>query len=391
MARRRTLAPGLAAAGALAFALCGAAAPPGPAPEWGSYRGGPGLDGYAEAAFGDRLVRAWRYRAGAPVRAAPVSGGGRIYAHTAAGEIFALDRQGRKVWSRPPEPGGGPEPLRAPLLHADGWLIAASRDGTVRALDAATGGERWLYRVGAEVRASANRAGGLDGAPPAVVVVSQPDGVLHLVSLRSGKALWRSAATNRCDGPAAVEGGVIAYGNCDAAFHLFDAATGRRLRQVPLGPERQVSAGVALAGGRLYGGDRSGRLTCLEAGTGKVLWVSEAARSEVSLPPALSPGRVVFGADDGRLYALDRASGALLWSADAGGAPVAPVVLGDRVAATAGGALLLLDLANGRVLWREALSDEATPPVLAAGLLVVGTGDGFVAAYRAGPAAGRTP
>jgi outer membrane protein assembly factor BamB len=325
------------------------------------------------------------------VRAAPVAGNGRIYFHTATGEITALDRGGRRLWSRTSGPGPNPEPLRAPLLFSDGLVVAGSREGMLRALDADTGRDRWLYRVGADVQASANRVPGSGKAPGGIVVVSQPDGVLHLVDPRTGKALWRSAPTNRCDGPPAVGGGLVAYGNCDAAFHLFDAATGRRLRTVPLGPDRQVFTGVALADGRLYGGDRSGRLTCLDAGSGRVLWVSEAARKEVSTPPAVSPDHVVYGADDGRLYTLDRASGRLLWSADAGPSPVSPIVAGDKVVATAGGAVLLLRLADGRLLWRETLSDEITAPTLAAGLVVVGTEDGFVAAYGSAPAGGAGP
>ena len=387
MARWKRCAAQFAAGVVLGCALW-APVHPAAAAEWGTFRGGPGLTGYAAVALGDRLARVWHFRAGAPVRAAPVAGGGRVYFHTVKGEIFALDRQGRKLWSAPLAAGADGEPLRAPLLYADGLVIAGSRDGSLRAFDADSGRERWHYRVGADVQASANR---VDGNAGGVVVVSQPDGVLHLVSLSSGQARWRSAATNRCDGPAAVEAGLIAYGNCDAAFHVFDAATGRRLHQIPLGRDRQVFAGVALAGGRLYGGDRSGRLTCADTATGRMLWSSEAARKGIPLPPAVSSDRVVYGADDGRLYALDRASGRLLWSAEAGSAPVRPVVLRDRVVATAGGAILLLRLDDGRLLWSEEASDEVTEPVLAADLVLVGTEDGFVIAYGPVPAGRQSP
>lgn len=351
-------------------ALPAFAAPPGP----------PGL-----------LEVAWRYEAGAPVQDGPATDGERIYLLTATGELHAVDLRGRRAWSRSfPLPGpagqGGREEFRAPPLAAGGLVLAGSRSGTLYAVDAATGKERWRYAVGGEIRSEAVPLG-----PSAVLVVSQPDGVLHRVELATGKAAWVSPPTNRCDAPAAAEGDRVVYGNCDAALHLFSAVNGDRLAVIPLGKDGEVSAGAVMAEGRAFAGDRSGRLYGAEAapgrdgtGGGRIAWADRRARGAVTRRPAVAGDRVVFVADDGSVLALDRRDGRELWQASVEGRPLSPVVRGEDLLVAADGRLLVIALRDGAVLRRFELSDRITSPVVADGLILVGTDEGRLVALREG-------
>jgi outer membrane protein assembly factor BamB len=303
---------------------------------------------------------------------------------TERGDVVALSREGRRLWgvSLAAAPGGS-ESFTAPALYLAGSLLVGSRAGTLFAVDAATGLVRWRYAVGGAVFGTPVAVPSPRGGAADVLVVSQPDGAVHRVRLADGAGGAVSRGTNRCDGSAALAGGTVVYGNCDGALHLLSAQTLEPLARVALESDGEVYAGVAVAEGVAYAGDRSGRLYALEVAARKMLWVNRDARRDISATPAVRDGRVVYASDDGAVRAVDTRTGRGLWSRDTPGRPSAPLLFPDGTAAvSSGGSLLLLDARDGRLLWSREVSDEITAPAEAEGLLVVGTDDGFVVAFE---------
>ncbi len=128
---------------------------------------------------------------------------------------------------------------------------------------------------------------------------------------------------------------------------------------------------VAVADGRVYGmGNASGSdtVTCLDAGTGKVLWKHSYRCSAGSYPgpratPTVHDGTVYTLSLEGHLYALDAATGKVRWLKhlrdDLGIRPPAwdfagsVVVAGDRLILNAGSSGLALDARTGAKLWES--------------------------------------
>jgi outer membrane protein assembly factor BamB len=337
---------------------------------WSTYHGGTGLTGYAEVELGDELEVTWRLRLPGPIRVTPVTDGSVIY--TAAGShVAAISTNKRELWST--DLGEG---IEAPPLVTPGSLVVGTVSGSLHSLDLETGRTLWTYELGSRIMGSPNiikEEGALS-----VVAISQSDGVLHRVTLSDGKREWVTNRASRCDGALAVEGGLVVYGNCDAALYFHDAQSGRRIGKVELMTDGQVYSGVALADGSVYAGDRSGRLYAVNIKTRQITWVSSVAGADLSSTPAVSPEMVVFSSDDGSFYALSRQDGELAWSVDTGGRPLSPVIAGDRVLAAADGILFLLELGTGRVLDRLTLSDQITSPALSGSSILVGTEEGFL-------------
>ena len=70
---------------------------------------------------------------------------------------------------------------------------------------------------------------------------------------------------------------------------------------------------VAVVGDRLwYASSVEDKLFCVDLATGKPRWTFF-AEGPIRLAPTVTQGRVYFGADDGRVYCLDAADGKLLW------------------------------------------------------------------------------
>jgi len=359
--------------------------------EWNTYHGDAALSGVASAALPDRLAPLWRFRAGAAVRTTPVVAAGRVFIANAKGEILAADLNGELLWSvalvRGTRADGTPheEIIDAPLACFDGLVLAGTADGTLYALDAVTGEEKWRYEVGGLILGTPNRllvpATDEETERKAVIVISQADGALHCVDLTDGQPIWKTEGISRCDGSPSVGDGLVVFGSCVAALHVFSAADGRLERDIEVGTDSEVAGGVAVDGDTVVTGSRSGRVLHADLRTGATIWVNDDSNFEVFSTPAVSRDYVVFAANDGYVYAVDRETGAKRWSFDTNGMPSSPVIAGDKVVITADGFLYTVRLEDGALVWSHEVSDVITGPAVVGGTIIVGSEDGTVTAF----------
>ncbi|HSV82657.1 MAG TPA: outer membrane protein assembly factor BamB [Ramlibacter sp.] len=297
-------------------------------------------------------------------------------------------------------------------------------DGTVAALDAASGRELWRASAGAPLAAGV----GSDGKTTAVVTR-----VNDLVGFANGKEAWRRRLSALTYTAPFVAGARVFVLGADRSVAAFDGATGQRLwtQQRQGDPLVLRQAGVLLAvgdtlvvgqGGRLAGlnpangsvrwevaiatargindverlVDLVGRVSrsgdvvctrafqaavgCVDAGRGTVQWTQKAAGSEGVHGDEAS----VFGTEsDGKVVAWKRDNGQRAWTNEkllhrGLGTPLAlgrSVVVGDSF-----GFVHLLNREDGTLLTRLATDGSAiaAAPVLAGNTLVVVTRGGNI-------------
>ena len=221
-------------------------------------------------------------------------------------------------------------PIRSSPVVRAGTLYVGASDGTLHALDAATGAPRWRFH-----------ATGAISAAPAVddhaVYVPSRDGLLHALDVRTGRERWRHR-----------------FGTTLGSDDYWDY---------------QLSSPV-LADGTLFIGGGDGRVVALDPAQGRVKWQATVG-ARVRSTPAIHDGIVVFGTLDGRVRALRERDGAPLWSFATDGAAhkfadvgndTTSVVASPTIVADAGGALVAvggrdgqlyaLDLHTGALRWR---------------------------------------
>lgn len=377
------------AAGSLLALAAAAARGEDPGAAWPTYHGGVDLRGVTAQALPLRPVLRWRHRAGTALVGGVVSDGRSIFAVTQRGEVFCLGLEGQQRWQRRltrdmSRDEQEPAAVDAPPVVVEDAVVVGTRDGAVYALDAATGAVRWRRALDTVIRSAPSWVR-VDGKA-VVLVVSQPDGVVHGLRSADGEALWTSGETDRCDGPPSAANGRVVFGSCGSALHVVDAATGRPGQGVELGEGSEVAGGVALSGNLAFSGTRSGELVCVDLAGGKTVWKNADAESEVFTTPAVGAVAVVYASDDGVIRAVAREDGKALWQFDTEGTPVSPVIAGDKVLAAADGTLYMLALRDGAKLWETDVADEIGPPAVVAGLVIVGGDDGVVSAFgAAGP------
>lgn len=328
------------------------------------------------------------------------------------------------AWSAQVGEGNG---SLAPQVVA-GRVFVAGGNGTVAALDAASGKDVWRLNVGTPIAAGV----GADGETAAVITVNS-----QLVAIADGRERWRVRLPARAFTAPLVAGQRVFVLTADRTVTAFDAKSGARLwvQTRPGEPLVLGQTGALLAVGDTLVAGLSGRLAGLNPDNGAVRWeapvatsrgtneverlvdivgpVSRIGSSVCARAYAAAVGcvdtsrgtavwarvaqgttgvhgddRLVFGSEsDGRFQAWQRASGEPAWNTDRlkYRSLSAPLALGRVVAVGDGSGLVhLISREDGSEMTRLSTDGSAieAAPVLAGDALVVQTRKGGVYAWR---------
>lgn len=335
----------------------------------------------------------------------PVAAGGRIFTVSADHQVQATSTGGEVLWTYDLTPqrddakqgqGGG-------LAFDDGRLIVASGFGTVTALDAASGAELWVQRLGATGTGKPSARGG-------VVYVVAGDQTAFAIEADSGRVRWQiegiADVNNVAGGPAPAISDkyvVFSFGTAtlQSAFRqgglrLWNADILGRRNGVAVAGIDDMTGDPVIAGDTIYAGNHSGRFVAFSLADGERLWTAR----QGALGPAWPAGdSVFFVTDRNQLVRLDAGTGEQIWAVDLPGyeptrkpnrrreasfANHGPILAGGRlIVAATDGQLRSFDPADGSLVGSTEIAGGATTrPIVAGGTLYVVSGKGVLHAYR---------
>ncbi|MFE6664887.1 PQQ-binding-like beta-propeller repeat protein [Streptomyces sp. NPDC057697] len=160
----------------------------------------------------------------------------------------------------------------------------------------------------------------------------------------------------------------------------LDAASGEELWHRGSTANQLSCCTPSVADGIVCAGTGAGGFYAYDAATGEQRWGAQAA-GVVDNTPALAEGMVFVGDSHGGVYAVNGNDGGLIWHLPNRYGASSPVICGSHgwiVGATDGRGLFKLGLSTGAVLCRHALDGSGAGPVLADGVIYVGTYAGTV-------------
>ncbi len=202
----------------------------------------------------------------------------------------------------------------------DSSVYAAAADGSVSALDSASG--KLLWRVNVERQLS----GGV-GAGGGLVVVGSPEGEVIALEAGTGALRWRARVSSEVLAPPVIAEDLVMVRAVDSRLFALDARDGRR-RWVyqRTAPSLAVRSPVGMASGRgqVYAGFAGGKLAAVSLSNGAVRWEGTVALpkgatelervTDVVGLPQITEREACAVAYQGRVACFDIANGNSLWS-----------------------------------------------------------------------------
>jgi len=280
-------------------------------------------------------------------------------------------------------------------------VYAASRDGAVTRLDAATGQQRWRVGVGATI----SGAVGTDGK---LVAVGTDKGEVIALAADSGTVRWRARVSSEVLAAPAVGEGLVLVRSADSRVFAFGAEDGARrwvYQRAAASLVVRSPAGVVIGAENAFAGFAGGRLVAIALSNGASRWEATVAApkgatelervTDIAGDPVLQGREVCAAAYQGRVACYDARTGNQLWAREistlSGASADARYVFvsDDR------GTLHAFDRTNGRTVWKQErlLHRRLSLPLPLGGEVAAGDYQGFVhfAARESGAFVGRLP
>jgi outer membrane protein assembly factor BamB len=325
------------------------------------------------------MDQAWHNTTGGAVDSSPAVLNGLVFATSLDGTLYAVNAAtGAGEWS---DSGVGPADA-SPAVTPNGArteVFAGSENGNVYAVSGASGQLtqiNWIFPTGDNVDSSPTLANG-------VVYVGSDDGVVFAINASSGQSEWNFSTGGPIGSSPTVANGVVYVGSDDGNVYALNAATGTELWSFDTGA---AASAPAVASGTVFVGSGNGEVYALDATTGEELWSydtsSGGAGKTGASSPAVAHGTVYVGSDSG-VYALNAATGTELWNGGPALAAAAPTVANGVVySGSAFRQIYALSAATGAVLWSYATGGAVlSSPTVVNGTVYTGSADGNIYAF----------
>ncbi|MDC0707595.1 PQQ-binding-like beta-propeller repeat protein [Stigmatella sp. ncwal1] len=268
----------------------------------------------------------------------------------------------------------GPRELATPAVDPDsGRVITLTRDGFVRCV--APGGTlEWSFKTNNRFSAGASVVDGIAYVPAG-------DGFLYALEVRTGKLKWKYEAGEALATVPVKSGSLVLVASESDTLFAVKTDTGewawQYRRDPPSGFTIHGAGSPLVKDGSVYLGFSDGYLVALDADAGTEKWekaLSSGATQflDVDSTPAIDEsGRLFVTSYQGGLYALDAATGDVQWNYAVSGL-TSVLAAGEVVIASGDGRLDAYLGDTGRLLWSMNLGELAgRAPVLARGMILL--------------------
>lgn len=375
--------------------------------EWAQAGGAAGKS-YGHLALAENPSKVWTAQvAGSSNRmrlaAAPVIGGGKLFAEGTDGVIVAFDKAtGAKLWTRGDEgmtKDQAPSAFGGGVSYEAGKLYATNGVGDVKAVNAETGEVLWKVKPAGPLRGSPTIAFGQ------LFVMTQDN---QLISLKStdGSLVWDESGSNTQSGvfgvaaPSAGQGTIVGgYSSGELTAYryengrvLWSDALARTNISTTVGTITDIDADPIIDSGRVYALGQGGRMAAYELVTGQRIWELNLAGIST---PAIAGEWIFTLTDDARLLAIARSSGRVRWITQLQGykdaedkkGPIfwtGPVLAGGALwVASSRGEIWKVSAGEGSAsLFADVGQPVSLPPVVADGFLYVMDDAGTIHAWK---------
>ena len=256
------------------------------------------------------------------------------------------------------------ERLGAAPVIGGGMLFAVGTDGTLTAFDAQTGTRRWVYEADLEKALRSSAFGGGASYDDGKVYLTNGAGDVTALNAADGSMLWKVKPSGPLRGSPTLAFGSVFVMTQDNQIFALNAADGS-VQWQETGSSTQAGvfgvAAPAAGQGTVIAGYSSGELNAYRYENGRVLWADALARTSISTSvgsltdidadPIIDNGRVYALGQGGRMAAYELVTGQRIWELNLAGIST-PAIAGEWIfTLTDDARLLAIARSTGKVRW----------------------------------------
>lgn len=292
--------------------------------------------------------------------------------------------------------------LAAAPVVSGGNVYTIDTTATVRAFDAATGGQRWAVQFGTVRGSNSSLFGGGVAVEGDRVFATNGLGFVTALSTANGAKLWEVRLGGPLRGAPTIAGDTLYVMSQDNQLYSLKTSDGATNWSATAAVEIAGVFGTAAPAfdrGTVVAGFSSGELNAYRFENGRVVWQDALARtsistsvatlSDIDASPVIDSGQVFALGQGGRMVALDLISGQRIWELNLAGT-ANPWIAGEWLfAVTDDAKVMAISRNNGKIRWINQLpafenaKSKRGPisyvgPVLAGGRLILGGSNGVL-------------
>jgi outer membrane protein assembly factor BamB len=275
-----------------------------PADEWRQFRGTPTLTGVSSSAPPATLKVLWSRQLGEIIESSAAIAGGVVYVGNGDGSLLALDlASGQTRWSYST---GNLIGESSPAV-GDGVVYVGDLAGLFHAVNAADGKRLWTFTTGSEIKSSPVIVGD-------TVLIGSYDSHLYGLDARTGKLRWKALTNGMVHATPAVSGGLAYLAGCDSILRAIRVSDGKESYQIDAGA--YTGASPLIDNGRAYFGTFDNEVLAFDLTKRRRLWRYTVADRQFPFysSAALANGRIILGGRDKYVHAIDAATGKPAWT-----------------------------------------------------------------------------
>ncbi len=286
-----------------------------------------------------------------------------------AGEVMAVRlSDGSLVWRFPEKVESGRTYYAAPAV-SDGLVVVGDYAGTLHALDAASGVQKWPFTPQIKSGNPARFVGSALIHQDMILAPTAGHDNLYAVSL-TGKELWRFPTGQAIWARPVSDGEQVYIASMDHYLYAVRLSDHQQVWKKDLGAA--LVAAPVLTDDTLYLGTLGNEMVAVST-AGEILW-RYATDGSIWSSPVLVEDTLYFGDAAGSIYAVDVTNGAGLWKIDLSSGAITgsgAVVGGSLVFSSEDGNLVAVGL-DGRRLWTQMIQGKLyTGPEVADDKIIV--------------------
>ena len=305
--------------------------------------------------------------------------GDYVFVGSAGGYVYAFNAfSGKLMWKHRAR-----GMFKGSLCAYENHLYIGNTDNLLRCINAETGRVKWRVDTGKD----------LDSSPCVIddrLYIAGENGNLRCLNPGTGKQIWKKfvggigpgtiLGSNGSETSPAVADNEVYTATYDGILFSFDAKTGELRWKTKTFDDTDASPVIYDEFVYACAEEKAPYLYCFAREDGRQLWRYDGNAVGYYSTPAIQNNRIWVGAEDGRLHCLDARSGKLIWSFKTmGGVWSSPCVVDGKVIfGSRDKNLYCLDADNGHEFWRLPLDGRIiSSPCIVDGMIWIGTATGY--------------